>query len=83
MTDEVDFLPNRQRFLQSDTIILDVCGQACPNYPKYKVYYFSSVSLERSELIVDFLHANKHEGLLQTDIIILIGMVKHSQAFLK
>ena len=34
--DEVDFLPadKRQRFLQSDTIILDVCGQACPNYPK-------------------------------------------------
>ena len=23
-----------QRFLQIDTIILGVCGQACPNYPK-------------------------------------------------
>ena len=36
MTDKVDFLPadNRQRFLQIYTIILGVCGQACPNYPK-------------------------------------------------
>ena len=35
MKDEVDFLPanKRQRFLQSYTTILDVCGQACPNYP--------------------------------------------------
>ena len=24
----------RQKFLQIDTIILGVCGQACPNYPK-------------------------------------------------
>ena len=33
---EVYFLPGdkRQRFLQIDTIILDVCGQACPSYPK-------------------------------------------------
>ena len=32
---EVDFcLLIKSRFLQSDTIILDVCGQACPNYPK-------------------------------------------------
>ena len=34
--DDVDFLPDdiRQRFLQSYAIILGVCGQACPNYPK-------------------------------------------------
>ena len=33
---EVDFLlaDKHQRFLQIDTIILGVCGQACPNYPK-------------------------------------------------
>ena len=33
---EVAFLSTDKcwRFLQSDTIILDVCGQACPNYPK-------------------------------------------------
>ena len=36
MEDEIDFLPadKRQIFLQSDTIILVVCGQAWPNYPK-------------------------------------------------
>ena len=34
--DEVDFLPadKLQRLLQIDTIIVGVCGQACPNYPK-------------------------------------------------
>ena len=34
--DEVDFLlaDKRQRFLQIGTIILGVCGQAYPNYPK-------------------------------------------------
>ena len=36
MKDEVDFVhaDKRQRFLQVDTIILGVCGKACPNYPK-------------------------------------------------
>ena len=35
MGDEVDILPaDKQRFLQIDTIILGVCDQACPNYPK-------------------------------------------------
>ena len=29
---------------------------------------------------VDFLHANKHESLLQIDGMILLGMVKHSQS---
>ena len=28
--DEDDFLHKRQRFLQSETTILGVCGQACP-----------------------------------------------------
>ena len=34
--DEVDFSPadTHQRFLQVDTIILVLCGQTCPNYPK-------------------------------------------------
>ena len=33
---EIDFLleDKHQRFLQNDTIILGVCGQACPNHPK-------------------------------------------------
>ena len=36
VNDEVDFLPadKRQKFLQIDTIILVVCVQVCPNYPK-------------------------------------------------
>ena len=36
--DEVDFLPadKPQRFLQIDTIILGVSGQACPYYLKNK-----------------------------------------------
>ena len=34
--DEVELLPagKRRRFLQTNTIILGVCGQACPYYPK-------------------------------------------------
>ena len=49
--DEVDFLltDKRQRFLQSDTIILDVHGQIWPNYPKEKVYYFSPIPSERNK----------------------------------
>ena len=36
MKDEVDFLRanKRERFPQIDAIILGVCGQVCPNYPK-------------------------------------------------
>ena len=29
---------------------------------------------------VDFLHAGKHENLIQIDTVILMGMVKHSQS---
>ena len=29
---------------------------------------------------VDFLHADNYESFLQTDTMILIGMVKHSQS---
>ena len=44
--DEVDFLPaaKHQGFLQIDTIILGVCGQICPNYPKLQVGCFFAVS---------------------------------------
>ena len=44
--DEVDFLPadRPQLFLLIDIIILDVCDQACVNYPK-KVRYFFAVFL--------------------------------------
>ena len=30
---------------------------------------------------VGFLHADKHESLLENDNMILMGMVKHSQSF--
>ena len=30
---------------------------------------------------VDFLHADKHESLLQIDTMILMGMFKHFQSF--
>ena len=30
---------------------------------------------------IDFLHANKHEILLQIDTMTLIGILKHSQSF--
>ena len=29
---------------------------------------------------VDFLHADKHESVIQIDTMILMGMVKHSQS---
>ena len=29
---------------------------------------------------VDFLHAEEHEGFLQVDVMILIGMVRHCQS---
>ena len=36
MKEKVDFLPadNHKRFVQIDTIILGLCGEACPNYLK-------------------------------------------------
>ena len=63
-----------QRFLQSDVIILNVCGQAGLNYPNNKF----AVSLKKVSDEVDFLHADKHERLLQVDTMILMGMVKYS-----
>ena len=70
--DEVDFLPDKhQRFLQVDTIILDVCGQACPNYPKQQVCYFFAISLKKKEASdeVNFLHVDKHKSFLQIDTV--------------
>ena len=80
--DEVNFLPadKHHRFLQSDNIILGVCGQACPNYPKQQVCYFFAISEEVSDE-VDFLYADKHENFIQTDAMILMGMTKYSQSF--
>ena len=69
----------RQRFLQIDSIILDVCGQTCPNYPKWKVCYFPAILEKEVRNEVDFLHVDNHESMLQIDTMILMGMVKHSQ----
>ena len=43
---EVDFLlvDKHQRFLEIAAIILGVCGQACPSYPKKQISYFFAVS---------------------------------------
>ena len=30
---------------------------------------------------IDFLHADKHESLLQIDTVTLIGIIKHSQIY--
>ena len=51
MNDKIDFLPADKcwTFFQIDTIILGVCGHACPNYLKQKVCYFSTTCEERSE----------------------------------
>ena len=69
----------RQRFLQIDSIILDVCGQTCPNYPKWKVCYFPAILEKEVRNEVDFLHVDNHESMLQIDTMILMGMVKQSQ----
>ena len=58
-----------QSFLQVDTIILGVCNQAYPKYPKQEVrislpYHQKSMGDE-----VDFLPADKHESFLQVDSI--------------
>ena len=77
MTDELDRLPTdqRQRFLQIPSTISVVCSQGCPNYPKYK--FAISLQYLNKELSyeVDFLHADKHENLLQIDSMILMVMV--------
>ena len=51
MKDKVVFMPadEHQRLLQSYTIILDVCGQACPNYFKIETFAISLQSYKRSE----------------------------------
>ena len=53
-----------QRFLQSDTVFLDVLGQACPNYPNKK--FAISLQYLKKEMNdeVDFLYAGKHENLI-------------------
>ena len=69
-----------QIFPQIDTVILGVW----PGMPKlplkktsllFSLQYHKEVSDES-----DFLHADKHESLLQIDAMSLIGIIKHSQS---
>ena len=77
-------LVKHHRFLQIDTIILGVCGQTCPIYPKKNKFTFSLQYVKR-ELIdkVDFLHADKHESFLQTHCMIFDGNGQAFSKFLK
>ena len=83
--DEVDFLPadKRQRFLQIDSIILGVCVCVVRHAQIIQNNEFA-ISLEYLKKEVndeaDYLHADKHESLLQIDAMILTRMVKHSQS---
>ena len=63
---KVDFLlaDKDQRFLDTDTINLGVCGQAFPNYPTSQVCYLQYLKEEMSGE-VDFSHADKHASFLQ------------------
>ena len=60
--DKVDFLnaDKRQRFLQIDTIILGLCGRACPNTQSNKFAIFLQYLKKEVSDEVDFLHAHKH-----------------------
>ena len=61
-----------QILFQIYTIILGLCGLACPNYPKYQLCYFQYLMKEESDE-VDFLHTDKHESFLQIEIVIFDG----------
>ena len=67
--DEVDFLSidKCRRFLQSETIILHVCGQAWQNYQNNK--FAISLRHVKKEMgdVVEFLQRDKHESLPQID----------------
>ena len=52
------------------------CCWAVKNNNKFAICLQKEVSDE-----VDFLHANKHESLLQIDAMILKGTAKHSQNY--
>ena len=49
-----------------------------PKLPKISLLFLCNILRKSDE--VDFLHADKHESLLQIDSMILMGMVKHSQS---
>ena len=76
MKDELDLLPN-VRLLLSFYVCVARHAQITQNN-KFAV----SLQYLKKELShdVDFVHADKHESLLQIDSMIWMGMVKHSQS---
>ena len=76
VNNEIAFLPadKRQRFFKSDTVILDVCVQACLNYPKNK-FAISAQYIEKEVRKWIWFFAR----LLQSVIMFLMGTVKLSQ----
>ena len=70
---EVDFLPanKHESFLQVDSITLDLHSQACPKYPKQKVYNIFVISQGKREDELDLLSTDKRQRFLQIAIIIL------------
>ena len=69
---------NVKKFLQINSIILGVCGQACPITQNNK-FAISLLHLKKGMSDeVDFLHADKHESFLKIDTMTLMGMVKPS-----
>ena len=71
----VDFLSanKHERFLQIDTIILNVY------YIKSLLFFLQYLKKEVNDE-VDFLHGDKHNSFPQIDDMILMGMIRHSQS---
>ena len=69
MKDEVDILPTEKcrRFLQSDFIILGVCGRHAQITQNNKFAISLQHFKKEVSNAVDFMHADKYESLLQID----------------
>ena len=81
MKNEAEFLSTdiRQMFSQNDAIILGV-WPGMTKLPKISLLLLFNILRMKGWLRQAFLHANKHESLLQIDILILMGIVTHSQS---
>ena len=76
MKDEVDFLQINTKWQSYEMYVARHAWITQNNNFAISLQYL------RKELShkVDFLHADKHESLLEIDAMILIGMLKHSQS---
>ena len=52
-------------------VLVCVCGQSCPNYPKYQ--FLCNILRKKWAMKCIFLNANKHESFLQVDTMIFDG----------